>query len=409
MTKSSQTSPDHEYQSGPLRGLTPNVMKLGLVSMVADIASEMLYPILPLFLSTVLGAPAVAIGLIEGLAEATASVLKLFSGAITDRTQTRKPWVGTGYFFSGIGKAGIGLASGWGWVLACRVMDRFGKGIRTSPRDALLSDSVRPQHQGKAFGWHRGMDTLGAAIGPLIALALLEIFNHDLRKVFFVSIIPASLALMFVLWIREAPAKKHHAQDFPKWKLSHMPRNFWKLMAVMTVFGVCNSSDIFLILRFQKIENSMTALILTYCGYNLIYALASPYLGGLADKVGLRKVFTAGFFIFSIVYFTFANSQSLLGLIFGFALYGLYMATTEGVSKALAISMVPAHLKGTALGIFGLLVGFSSLIASIFAGWLWDHISPAAVFYYGAGGSALAALLFFITRPSSASSYAGQS
>jgi MFS family permease len=387
---------EQEFQEEPLKGLTPNVLKLGFISLIADVASEMLYPIMPLFLSTVLGAPALAIGLIEGLAELTASILKLYSGSMSDRTKKRKPWILVGYLLSAFGKSSIGLASSWGWVLASRITDRFGKGVRTAPRDALLSDSISSRNQGKAFGWHRGMDTLGAALGPLIALGMLGFVDGDLRKLFFFSFIPAILSVVAVIWVKEVPAHSH--EPSLSFRISELPRPFWKFLTVLVVFGLANSSDVFLILRFQKIENSLTSLILTYCGFNLVYALSSPWLGGLADRIGLRKCFFAGYFLFTGVYFLYAIADNLGVLVSGFLIYGLYMATTEGVSKALAVSLVPKHLKGTALGVMGLTIGIASLFASVTAGVLWDQVSPSAVFYFGAAGSVFSAFLFFLLK-----------
>jgi len=389
-------APNETFTTGPAKGLTPNVIFLGFISFLGDIASEMLYPIMPLFVSTYLGVPVSGLGLIEGLAEATASLLKVFSGAWTDRTRKRRPWIFAGYLLSAFARPTIGAATGWTLVTAGRLLDRVGKGLRTSPRDALLADSVAAEFRGKAFGWHRGMDTLGAVLGPLVALGLIKYLDGNLRWVFYLAFLPGLVAALTVLWIRELPATKKQTQL--KWQFKELPSNFWSFTLIICLFSVCNSSDLFIFLKFQKLNSSMTELILCYCGFNLIYALLSPYLGALSDRIGKGRVFLFGLAVFAAAYTLFAISKSWVGMAGGFFVYGVYMAATEGISKALAVDLAPSHLKGTALGVLGLSAGICSLIASTTAGFLWDFLGPQAPFWLGAIGALLSATVYFLMR-----------
>ncbi len=390
------------YTSGFAKGLTANVIFLGFVSFLGDIASEMLYPIMPMFISTYLGVPVAGLGLIEGLAEATASLLKVFSGLWTDRTQTRKPWILAGYFFSAFARPTIGAATGWGLVTTGRLLDRVGKGLRTSPRDALLADSVAPEYRGKAFGWHRGMDTLGAVIGPLLALLLIQHLNGNLRWVFYIAFIPGLLGALTVLWIRESPRilTKSSQSQKSQWQIRELPAKFWQFVAIVSLFSLTNSSDLFIFLKFQSLNSSLTYMILCYCGFNLVYALLSPILGDLSDRVGKHLIFVGGLFVFAITYSLFAVSTHWTEMAVAFALYGVYMAATEGVSKALAVDLAPPHLKGTAIGVLGLSAGICSLIASTAAGLLWDKLGPQAPFWLGAVGAIASFALYLFFRPS---------
>lgn len=371
--------------------LNPTVKRLGLVSFFADVSSEMLYPITPIFLTVVLGASMTSLGFIEGLAEAIASLLKTYSGFWSDRIQKRKPFVWTGYLLAALAKPITGAATAWTGVLFARSLDRTGKGLRGAPRDALLADSVSADRLGAAFGWHRLMDTLGAAVGPLLAILFLQ-YSSNLRLIYFWAFIPGILAVVVALGIKEAGQKP--TMSVPKIEpMFSLPKTFKYYLFAWAVFSLANSSDVFLLLRAQQAGVSLTETILLYCSYNLFYALASPYLGGLSDRLGRKKLLIFGLVLFAGVYsgFIFATSRWQYWVLF--AAYGLYMAATDGVGKAMAIDLLGKSRKATAIGYLGTVTGFATLIASTLAGALWDRWGFSATFIYGAVGALLAILL----------------
>lgn len=387
-----------EARSAKASALTPNVVRLGLVSFFADVAGEMLYPLTPLLLTTVLGAPMAVVGFIEGLAEATASLLKTISGRWSDRSGRRRPYVLAGYALSAVAKPLIGFAHGWPLVLVGRVGDRFGKGLRGSARDALLADSVAPEVRGLAFGWHRAMDTLGAVVGPLLALALVAASHNDLRLIFKLSFIPGAIGALLVLAVaerrRQAPPEAVVALRY-----AALPPAFRRYLVAWAVFSIANSSDVFLLLRAKGLGASETGVILFYVLYNLVYAAASPGLGGLADRHGRIRVMVVGLGVFAAVYLGFAGASALWPLWALFAIYGLYTAATEGVGKALAVDLVPAELRASAVGLLGTVTGLATLLASCFAGLLWTHVGPWATFVFGAGGAVVGGLLLSRVAP----------
>ena len=380
-----------------LEGLPPNVFRLGLVSFFADVSSEMLYPLIPIFLTTVLGAPVAAVGLIEGLAEGTASILKSVSGWWSDRVRRRKPLVFGGYALSAVAKPLLAIAGGWPFALFARVVDRVGKGIRGAPRDSLLADSIEPEYRGKAFGWHRGMDSLGAVVGPLLALALLAALHGDIRAVLLLAFVPGVAGAALVLFVKDR-GRAARTVDRPSLRL--LPRQFRAYLLVWGLFALTNSSDVFLILRAQSLGFSTVAVVVAYALYNLVYSLASPVLGGLSDRVGRRRVLRVGLVVFAAVYvgFAFARQAWLVWPLF--AVYGFYIAATDGVGKALAVDLVPASVRGTAIGVFGTVSGVAAVVASVVAGLLWDRIGPFAPFVYGAVGALIAAGLLALVRTS---------
>ena len=388
---------DESKRERLLEGLPPNVFQLGLVSFFADVSSEMLYPLIPIFLTGVLGAPVAAVGLIEGLAEGTASVLKSVSGWWSDRVRRRKPLIFGGYTLSAVAKPLLGLAGGWLFALFARMTDRVGKGIRGAPRDSLLADSIDPRYRGKAFGWHRGMDSVGAVVGPLLALALLAALHGDIRSVLLLAFVPGVAGAALVLLVKE---KRHAAKTAERPALRLLPRQFRAYLLVWGLFALTNSSDVFLILRARSLGFSTVAVVLAYAVYNLVYALASPVLGGLSDKVGRRRVLRAGLVVFAAVYvgFAFAGQAWMVWPLF--AVYGFYIAATDGVGKALAIDLVPDSVRGTAIGVFGTVSGVAAVVASVVAGLLWDRIGPYAPFIYGAAGALIAAGLLALVRTS---------
>ena len=379
--------------------LNPTVKKLGLVSFFADVSSEMLYPITPLFLTTVLGASATPLGVIEGCAEAVASLLKTYSGFWSDRIEKRKPFIWVGYLLAAIGKPLVGFSETWTQVLLARSIDRTGKGLRTAPRDALLAEAVPAHLRGSAFGWHRMMDTLGAAVGPLFAIWYLQ-YSENLRGIYLLAFIPGLLAVAIALTVKDKVKVGAHNTPIKKWSsLASLPKEFKYYLVSWSFFALANSSDVFLLLRAKQSGMSLTNVILVYCFYNLVYSLMSPYLGGLSDRIGRRKVLLFGLFVFALVYigFIFASSEMYIWILF--AIYGLYMAATDGVGKALAIDLIHKDQKATAIGYLGTVTGIATLVASSAAGWLWDHYGSAAAFGYGAVGAVLTfvALLFLKT------------
>ncbi|HEY3379027.1 MAG TPA: MFS transporter [Armatimonadota bacterium] len=397
-TNESQKQDEHTatgervYQSGPFAGLTGNVIRLGLVSFFADISSEMLYPLTPIFLATVLHAPVAVIGVIEGVAEATASLLKTVSGRLSDLSGRRRPYVLAGYTLSAIGKPLIALAQAWPLVLVARVADRFGKGLRTSPRDALLADSIPAASRGKAFGWHRAMDTMGAVLGPLLALFLVSLTHNDLRLIFKLAFIPGIIGAALVFFVREhrRPAK---VTTPPSLRFAALPPTFRSYLIAWGIFSLANSSDVFLILRAKSLGFSTTLVIILYALYNVIYAAASPSLGHLSDRIGRQRVLMGGLLIFALVYLGFAVAGAPWHIWVLFTIYGLYTAATDGVGKAFAVDLVPANIRASGLGMLATVTGLATVVASSVAGVLWTVVGVWAAFAYGALGALLCALM----------------
>lgn len=385
---------ENEFESA----LNPTVMKLGLVSFFADVASEMLYPVTPIFLTTVLGASMSYLGLIEGVAEAIASLLKTYSGSWSDSIAKRKPFIIVGYLLGAISKPFIGMSQSWTQVLGARALDRTGKGIRSAPRDALIVDSVSSSKRGAALGWHRGMDTLGAAVGPLLAVLLLSINPTDLRSLYFWALIPGLISVVVIFSVRESKHVAHpkpFENPFKTW--NKCGADFKKYVLAWGVFSMANSSDVFLLMKAKSVGVSTESVILLYCAYNLIYALSSPYLGKLSDRVDRMKVLIVGLGIFTLVYlgFGFANASWQFWILF--SIYGIYMGATDGVGKALAVDLAPKEFKATSIGILGTVTGVCTIAASIFAGLIWDHFGPLWTFIFAALGSGLTiAILIFL-------------
>jgi MFS family permease len=381
--------------------LTPTVVKLGLVSLFADISSEMLYPITPIFLTTVLGASMSSVGLIEGFAEAVASLLKAYSGAWSDRISRRTPFVAFGYFLSAAAKPLIGFSSAWTQVLLARGLDRTGKGLRTAPRDALLSEAVSVSLRGAAFGWHRAMDTLGAVIGPLLAILFLSVEGRNLRAIYYWALIPGLAAVGIALLVKEkrTAEKKHEPIGFFDFRSFSLP--FKTYLASWALFSLANSSDVFLLMKAKTAGISLNEIILLYCGYNLAYSLFSPYFGGLSDRIGRKAVLISGLIVFAAVYIGFSLASRPWHFLVLFGVYGIYMAATDGVGKALAVDLIEPSRKATGLGALGAITGISTVIASTMAGVLWDHWDHLGSFYtllYGAAGAILAMLVLLQVR-----------
>lgn len=374
-----------------------NVYALGFVSLFNDISSEMIYPIVPIFLTTVLGAPVELVGVIEGIAESTASVIKLWSGWASDKMTRRKPFVVAGYSFSTVSKVILGFAPVWPLVLLGRFVDKVGKGIRTAPRDALISESSIASERGKAFGFHRTMDSLGAVLGPLLALLLLQKWQNHLNWIFLAAAIPSAVGVVLLTFVREIknPGTKT-ARPKITWK--DVPREFKIFLAISVIFAIGNSSDTFLILRSQSLGLSTSASILAYTLYNFTYAFGSTPAGILSDKLGAQKLLPLGFLIFAGVYTSFGFITNPLWIWALFPIYGLYMALTDGVGKAYMSKMVPAEKLGSLFGIYQMAMSACILISSSLAGVLWTNINPSAPFFLG-GATALISTVGFYFIP----------
>ncbi|MFN4231851.1 MFS transporter [Thermus sp.] len=382
--------------------LPPLVYLLGLVSFLMDVASEMVYPLLPLFLAS-LGAGAGTIGLVEGVAEATASLFKVVGGRISDRMGQRKPLLLLGYGLPALLRPILALALNPMHVLLYRFLDRLGKGLRTAPRDALLAEAVDRGALGRAYGLHRGLDTLGATVGPFLAFLLLP--HVGVRGVFWLSAIPALLAVTALLWVREARVEKEvrEAVDPPSpLRLAYLrtlPGAYRRFLLVSGIFALALSSNAFLLLRLKELGLPQEEVTLAYTGYNLLYALLSYPMGGLADRVGLRRVVALGFALYALVYLGFAWAQTAFWGVALLLLYALYSAAFEGASRAYLATLVPREAKATAIGLYHTVVGVLLLPASLLFGLLWQHLGPGIAFSTGAGLALLALGLFLTEAP----------
>jgi MFS family permease len=367
-----------------IRRIPANVRAVSVVSLVNDIASELAYPVVPLFLTIVLGAPVAVLGLIEGIAEGVAVGLGTVSGWVSDRAGGRRvPWIATGYSLTAISRAAVAAAQHWGLVLAGRLVDRTGKAVRTAPRDALIRDSTTPELRGASFGFHRALDTTGATIGPLVAVALLA-GGASLRTVLWISVGPGLLAVLLVRRVREAPVQPDAPQVEPR-----LRPGFWWVVAGATVFSLGNSSNAFLLLRADDLGLSATLVILAYALYNLVYASFSWPLGALSDRIPRGTVLAGGIVVYALVYAGLALASGSWAVWPLFALYGLFVAATDGVLKAWVGDQVDGPMAGTAYGMYAGLVGGALLVASILAGILWEVVSPSAAFWAGAAFAVL--------------------
>lgn len=376
-------------------GLNRNIFFTGIVSFFMDFSSEMVYPLVPLFLSSVLGVQKSVIGLIEGIAESTASLLKVFSGWLSDRLGHRKWIMAAGYGISTLSRPLVATAPNWGQVLASRVMDRFGKGIRNAPRDALIAESCQETHLGRSFGFHRGMDTLGAVVGPAVAFGLLAYFNGQYRLVFWLSMIPGLLAVLTIIFfIRESRTCPLAEAERPRLGWASFSGSYKFFILVATLFSLGNSSDVFLILRAQNVGIPVAIIPLVYLVFNVVYGLGALPAGILSDRIGPKPIIFLAFILFGFIYLGFAKAGHPAHIWWLFIAYGLFMAMTEGVQKAFLATLVPPEFKATGFGLYNTLVGLAVLPASLIGGFLWDRFGPQATFLYGAVTAWLAALLF---------------
>jgi len=341
------------------------------------------------------------LGVIEGVAEGVAVALRGIAGRLSDRVLggRRVPWVAAGYGLTAASRPLLAAAPGWGAVLAARLVDRTGKAARTAPRDALIRDSTPPALLGAGFGYHRAMDTAGAVVGPLVAVGALSA-GLSLRGTLWLAVAPAAVALVLVRLVREAPGKRAMPAALAgAGRLADLPRAFWLATAVWVVFSLGNSSDAFLLLRAHELGLDATLAVLAYAAYNLVYASLSWPLGALSDRVPRQAVLAGGLAVFALVYLGFALAGAGWAAWPLFAVYGAYIAATEGVAKAWVGDHAPPGLAGTAYGVFAAATGGALLVASIVAGELWDHVSPRAPFLLGAASAAAALVLLALVYP----------
>jgi len=404
-------------RGGLTRGITRNVVALGIVSLLTDVSSEMLVYLIPLFLANVLLASPSIIGVIEGLAESAAALLKLASGIISDRIRRRRVLVGIGYGSSVLAKALYLLATSWPVVLLARVGDRVGKGIRTSPRDALIADSTAPEARGVAFGLHRALDTAGAVLGVAVALLVvastqgsaLDLSADTFRLLVLVALVPGVLAVVaIVVGVRDVRKPSPQTDEpataafRPRASWRQFPMAFWLFVAASGLFALGNSSDAFLSLRSQQLGVDVRDLLVMVIGFNLANALVSWPVGALSDRVSRRLLVAVAWTIYAVAYagFAMAGSAGSVGMLW--ILYGTYYGVNEAVGRALVADLAPTDLRATGYGVINAVVGLLVLPASVIAGLLWDRIAPGAPFWFGAACAGAALVLLVVgVRPRS--------
>jgi MFS family permease len=378
-------------------GLSTNVFLLAFTSLFSDISTEMLYPILPVFLTQTLHAGGTVVGLVDGFAQAMQNIVQGFAGALSDRLQRRKPVALVGYFLAAISKPLMGLAAAWPGVFGARLLDRLGAGTRSAPRDALIAASAAEESRGRAFGLEGIGDNAGAFFGPLLAVFLLYSLHVNIRTVFYLAVIPGLLAFLMVLLVKErevAVAAKAKIDV----NLRQFPEDYWKYLLVTALFGFGNSSNAFLILRTQDVGASLKTTILIYAAFNLVGAVVSYPAGLWSDRWGGKNVLLLSFVIFLVGYLGFAITQNIVVIAILFVLYGGYQGIFRTAGKTLASSFVPDSLRASGIGWYNTTVGLLQLVASLVAGVLWDRVGHTAVFYYGVASAIIGifALLIFL-------------
>ncbi len=384
-------------------GLTRPIWMLGWVSFFTDMASEMIYPLLPLFLTQVLGAGAMSLGVIEGAAEAANSALKVLSGWLADRWRSPKTLVLAGYGLASAARPLIGIATAWPQVLAIRFSDRLGKGIRGAPRDAMLADLARADARGRVFSFHRAMDHAGAVTGPLIASLFLYFRPADYRTLFLLTVVPGLIVILFILRLpdRANPAESRSAQNpvEPRGTPWNLGAGYYKAMAVILWFSLGNASDAFLLLRLSDLGTPSFWIPLLWSALHVVKVGASLVGGALSDRFGRRWLIGLGWLWYAAIYAAFGYFDARAAIIAIFLAYGLYFGFTEGNEKAWVADLSPASARGTAFGIYNAVLGVGTLAASLVFGWIWTHVSPHAAFLTGAALALLASVLLFVLFP----------
>jgi len=388
----------------PSTGIPRGVWMLGFVSLFMDVSSELIHSLLPVFMVTSLGATALMVGVVEGVAEATALIVKVFSGTISDWLGKRKGLTVLGYGLAAISKPVFALALTVHWVFVARFMDRIGKGIRGAPRDALIADLTPPEIRGAAYGLRQSLDTVGAFLGPLLAVALMLLWAGDFRTVFWFAVIPAALSVLILIFgVHEPGTGRVHPRPVApvQWQtLKEFGDAYWWVVVAGGVFTLARFSEAFLILRAQQLglADSFAPMVLVIM--NVVYALSAYPSGRLADRISHTKLLAAGLAVLILSDLVLAQAQGLAAIVAGVALWGLHMGMTQGLLATMVAGAAPAHLRGTAFGFFNLVSGFAMLIASVLAGLLWDQLGAAVTFYAGAAFSILALALVMLRRGS---------
>ena len=402
-------STDRRDASGRPAAIPRPVWFLGWTSLFTDAATEMIYPLLPIYLSRVLGAGAASLGIIEGVAEGINSILKVASGWWSDRRGRRRPIVILGYSLSGAARPLIAVAGSWVHVLLIRALDRTGKGIRGAPRDAMLAQFADASARGRIFGFHRAMDHTGAIIGPLIATAFLFFLPGEYRLLFTLTAIPGAIAVAMLFLVREPEGPNRsdtpvsaRPTDVHGLNPTRLPKRLWLVLGVILVFSLGNSADAFLLLRLTDALGAATYVPLLWGLLHVVKASLSTWGGGLSDRIGRKRVIVIGWAVYALVYVGFATASSAVGFVSWFLLYGVYFALAEGAEKALVADLTPAGRQGTAFGYYNAALGLGTLAASVVFGFVYERISPSAAFTMGAALAVVATVLLAMTptRPS---------
>ena len=387
-------TPSPQISSSPWRNIPRSVWALGLVSMFMDLSSEMIHALLPLYLVTVLGASTLTVGIIEGIAEATASITKIFSGALSDYLGRRKWLAAAGYGLAAITKPVFPLATGIVAITAARFVDRVGKGIRGAPRDALIADLTPTGARGSAFGLRQSLDTIGAVLGPLAAIAFMTWLADDFKAVFWIAVIPAFVSVGIIAFGVREPERPAHLRavkaPFSRAELSRLPKAYWTVVAVAALFTLARFSEAFLLLRAQAAGLPLALVPSVMVVMNVVYALSAWPAGVLSDSVGRYRLLTLGFALLIVADLVLALGRGIVVVMLGVALWGLHMGLTQGLLSAMVADFAPAELRGTAFGVFNLVGGIALLIASIVAGALWEVAGPEGTFLAGAAFTAVA-------------------
>jgi MFS family permease len=394
--------PPHRHSLFRWREIPRSVWALGLVSLFMDLSSEMIHALLPLYLVTVLGASALTVGFIEGIAEAAASITKIFSGALSDYLGKRKPLAALGYGLAAFTKPIFPLASGIAWLTAARFIDRIGKGIRGAPRDALIADLTPAELRGNAFGLRQSLDTVGAVLGPLAAIIFMAALANNFTAVFWIAVVPALVSLAIIIFFvhepQQPPGTRAVHAPLSRAELGRLGAGYWIIVSVAAIFTLARFSEAFLLLRAQSVGLHLAYVPAVMVLMNLVYSLSAWPAGALSDGIGRYGVLSVGFVVLMLADLVLALGNSVFGVMVGVALWGLHMGLTQGLLAALVADTAPAELRGTAFGMFNLVSGAALLAASILAGALWDQVGPSGTFFAGALITAIALASLSLAR-----------